>query len=144
MKIKYFMIVSAFAALAACTNNPNNTSAPAQPVKTETSASTQTQANNLNSGDSRVFVCENGMTANVTYMIDEREDKENAIHLNVDTIGTSAHLTQKVSASGERYAADKGFYDKATEWHEKGGEAYFEFTDPYGNKTETTCNVKTK
>ena len=29
--------------------------------------------------------------------------------------------------------------DCGAEWHQKGGEAFFAFTDSYGNKVETTC-----
>ena len=147
MKIKYFALTAAVVALAACTSN--NFSSSAQPQHQhqhhEHAGHSHSHSHNvahLNSGDSRVFSCQNGMTATVKYTIDERNGQNNAVNVSVDTISNSVNLPQAVSGSGVRYASDRGFYNKATEWHEKAGEAYFAFTDPYGNKVETSCNAK--
>ena len=54
----------------------------------------------------------------------------------------STTLNQAVSGSGSRYISNNGFYNKTTEWHVKGSEAYFAFNDPYGNSVETSCQEK--
>lgn len=79
------------------------------------------------------FRCDNGMNARVEYLGQDR------IRIAVDTIGSATVLNRAVSGSGERYASKQGFYNHATEWHEKGGDAVFSFTDPYGNRVDTSC-----
>ena len=37
---------------------------------------------------------------------------------------------------------NRGLFGKGAEWHEKNGEAFFSFTDPYGNRVETSCRVR--
>ena len=79
------------------------------------------------------FRCDNGMNARVECLGQDR------IRIAVDTIGSATVLNRAVSGSGERYASKQGFYNHATEWHEKGGDAVFSFTDPYGNRVDTSC-----
>lgn len=50
-----------------------------------------------------------------------------------------ARLQRVSAASGERYFAEKGLFGKATEWHQKQGEAVFAFTDAAGTRIETVC-----
>jgi len=80
------------------------------------------------------FECENGLS------VQARRAGGNRMELNMD--GKTAVLSGDTAASGERYVSANGLYGKATEWHQKGGEAYFEFTDPYGNKVETSCRAR--
>lgn len=80
------------------------------------------------------FECENGLS------VQARRTGGNRMELNMD--GKTAVLSGDIAASGERYVSANGLYGKATEWHQKGGEAYFEFTDPYGNKVETSCRAR--
>ncbi|HFC6387178.1 TPA: MliC family protein [Neisseria bacilliformis] len=80
------------------------------------------------------FECENGLS------VQARRAGGNRMELNMD--GKTAVLSGDIAASGERYVSANGLYGKATEWHQKGGEAYFEFTDPYGNKVETSCRAR--
>ena len=77
------------------------------------------------------FECVNGLIVEVQH---SGQDRLTLIH-----DGKRANLKREVSASGERYAAKNGLYDKPTEWHQKGNEAFFQFSDPYGNNVETTC-----
>ena len=53
-----------------------------------------------------------------------------------------AVLKSAVAGSGERYTSNTGLFGKGAEWHQKGSEAFFAFTDPYGNKVETSCNAR--
>lgn len=77
------------------------------------------------------FECENGFIVEVQH---SGQDRLTLIH-----DGKRANLKREVSASGERYAAKNGLYGKPTEWHQKGNEAFFQFSDPYGNNVETSC-----
>lgn len=67
---------------------------------------------------------------------------QDRIRLTTNTGTGRADLRLAPSGSGERYAANRGFYRKPTEWHVKNNEAMFTFTDPYNNKVETTCTRK--
>ncbi|MGF6147563.1 Membrane-bound lysozyme-inhibitor of c-type lysozyme [Kingella potus] len=80
------------------------------------------------------FGCRNGLSVQVNSMGSDR--------IKLDLDGQAVVLSADVSASGERYVSANGLYGKATEWHQKGGEAVFEFTDPYGNKVETVCQAR--
>ena len=72
------------------------------------------------------FECENGLIVEVQH---SGQDRLTLIH----------DGKREISASGERYAAKNGLYGKPTEWHQKSNEAFFQFSDPYGNNVETTC-----
>lgn len=78
-----------------------------------------------------VFQCENGLAPKVMVRGD-------SLMLVLDEQQKTV-LTRTAAASGELFAADKGLYGKRTEWHQKGSTAAFEFTDPYGNTVQTTC-----
>ncbi|MDO4644095.1 MAG: MliC family protein [Cardiobacteriaceae bacterium] len=78
------------------------------------------------------FDCQNGLGVNVRNLSNEQ------IEVRVDD--KSAVLQRDVSGSGERYTSNNGLFGRGAEWHQKGNEAFFGFTDPYGNKVETTCN----
>lgn len=81
------------------------------------------------------FKCRNDMTVTIKYLGNDR------IGLSINTdASTSAVLSQARAASGELYTGERGLYNKATSWHQKAGEAYFSFRDPYNNLVETTCN----
>ena len=83
--------------------------------------------------DARVqsFSCENGLSVQV------RNLSTNQVELRLDD--KVATLSSAVAGSGERYVANQGLFGKGAEWHQKGSEAFFGFTDPYGNKVETSC-----
>ena len=81
------------------------------------------------------FKCRNDMTVTIKYLGNDRI----GLSINTDT-STSAVLSQARAASGELYTGERGLYNKATSWHQKAGEAYFSFRDPYNNLVETTCN----
>ncbi|OFO67579.1 hypothetical protein HMPREF3022_07245 [Neisseria sp. HMSC065C04] len=86
--------------------------------------------------DARVqlFSCENGLSVQV------RNLSTNQIELRLDD--KVATLSSAVAGSGERYVANQGLFGKGAEWHQKGSEAFFGFTDPYGNKVETSCSAR--
>ena len=79
------------------------------------------------------FNCENGLAVHV------RSLSTDSIELRLDD--KRAVLKSAVAGSGERYTSNKGLFGKGAEWHQKGSEAFFAFTDPYGNKVETSCNA---
>nr|WP_281168321.1 MliC family protein [Conchiformibius kuhniae] len=83
------------------------------------------------------YACRTGQGVTVRYLGNSRI----ALSLNTDR-NARAVLKQTRAASGELYTAGKGLYGKATEWHQKNGEAVFEFRDRYGNKTATVCRKK--
>ena len=80
------------------------------------------------------YNCENGLSVRVRQLggdrIERALDDKRAI------------LNAAVSGSGERYTAGSGLFGRGAEWHSKGNEAYFEFTDPYGNKVNTSCRLR--
>ena len=86
--------------------------------------------------DARVqsFSCENGLSVQV------RNLSTNQVELRLDD--KVATLSSAVAGSGERYVANQGLFGKGAEWHQKGSEAFFGFTDPYGNKVETSCSAR--
>ena len=80
------------------------------------------------------FSCENGLSVQV------RNLSTNQVELRLDD--KVATLSSAVAGSGERYVANQGLFGKGAEWHQKGSEAFFGFTDPYGNKVETSCSAR--
>lgn len=86
--------------------------------------------------DGRVqsFSCENGLSVQI------RNLSTDQVELRLDD--KVATLSSAVAGSGERYVANQGLFGKGAEWHQKGSEAFFGFTDPYGNKVETSCSAR--
>ena len=86
--------------------------------------------------DARVqaFSCENGLSVQI------RNLSTDQVELRLDD--KVATLSSAVAGSGERYVANQGLFGKGAEWHQKGSEAFFGFTDPYGNKVETSCSAR--
>ena len=86
--------------------------------------------------DARVqsFSCENGLSVQI------RNLSTDQVELRLDD--KVATLSSAVAGSGERYIANQGLFGKGAEWHQKGSEAFFGFTDPYGNKVETSCSAR--
>lgn len=80
------------------------------------------------------FSCENGLSVQV------RNLSTNQVELRLDD--KVATLSSAVAGSGERYVANQGLFGKGAEWHQKDSEAFFGFTDPYGNKVETSCSAR--
>ncbi len=81
-----------------------------------------------------VFSCENGLSVHI------RQMGSGKIELRLDD--KRAVLSSDVAASGERYTAEHGLFGNGTEWHQKGGEAFFGFADAYGNVVETSCRIR--
>ncbi|MDK4689597.1 MliC family protein [Kingella negevensis] len=129
MSIKRLSLAAVLlASLAACSsNNATQPTTPAAPAEQPAQTAVLT-------GNVTKFACENGQTVTL------KQNGSESVTLAVDTIGSSVELTRAVSGSGVRYASNKGFYNKPTEFHFKGAEGYLEFTDPYGNKVKTNCN----
>ncbi len=82
------------------------------------------------------FECENGVGGSLS------QTDVNGLRISLNTDSQSAHLSRVRAASGALFASDNGLYGKRTEWHEKNGEAVFQFADPYGNVVETRCRLK--
>lgn len=127
MKIKSLLSVAAVLTLAACV----------APVSNQTHSHDHGHHDHghshAQSGSTKQFSCDNGLT------VQTRQLGNNKIELAME--GKQAVLTQTRSASGELYTADKGLFGSGAQWHAKGGEAFFSFADPYGNKVETSCNA---
>lgn len=123
---------------AACTSNSNSNKTSTTNSSTTSSASHTTSSVAKNEAVSRneTFECRNGMTVSLT------QNNVNSLSISVDTNNSSATLHRTQAASGELYTNKQGLNGKNTEWHEKGGEAVFEFSDPYGNVTETVCKMQ--
>lgn len=138
MNIRYLSAAVAACVLAACQSPmPIPTSTSVQPTQpAQPAAHTHSQVNNPVLAKAQKFECKKGMTATVKYLGND------TISLAVDTIGAEIKLTQAVSGSGERFVNNNGFYNKTTEWHQKGNSGYFTFADPYGNVVETSCSAK--
>ena len=82
------------------------------------------------------FECENGVGGSLS------QTDVNGLRISLNTDSQSAYLPRVRAASGALFASDNGLYGKRTEWHEKNGEAVFQFADPYGNVVETRCRLK--
>lgn len=82
------------------------------------------------------FECENGVGGSLS------QTDVNGLRISLNTDSQSAHLPRVRAASGALFASDNGLYGKRTEWHEKNGEAVFQFADPYGNVVETRCRLR--
>ena len=82
------------------------------------------------------FECENGVGGSLS------QTDVNGLRISLNTDSQSAHLPRVRAASGALFASDNGLYGKRTEWHEKNGEAGFQFADPYGNVVETRGRLK--
>ncbi len=77
------------------------------------------------------FECKNGMSVNVENI---GEDK-----VKLTVANRSAQLTRTSAASGELYTGNTGLWGTGAEWHQKGSEAYFEYTGLHGVKGATVC-----
>lgn len=77
------------------------------------------------------FECKNGMSVNVENI---GEDK-----VKLTVANRSAQLTRTSAASGELYTGNTGLWGTGAEWHQKGSEAYFEYTGLHGAKGATVC-----
>lgn len=82
------------------------------------------------------FECENGVGGSLS------QTDVNGLRISLNTDSQSTHLPRVRAASGALFASDNGLYGKRTEWHEKNGEAVFQFADPYGNVVETRCRLR--
>lgn len=122
MKVKALLAIAAAMSLAAC-------AAP------EAHRHDHGQRHDMhNHGRVQSFSCENGLSVQV------RNLSTNQVELRLDD--KVATLSSAVAGSGERYVANQGLFGKGAEWHQKGSEAFFGFTDPYGNKVETSCSAR--
>lgn len=126
MKVKALLAIAAAMSLAAC----------AAPEAHRHDHGQRHEHNHDMSSRGRVqsFSCENGLSVQV------RNLSTNQVELRLDD--KVATLSSAVAGSGERYLANQGLFGKGAEWHQKGSEAFFGFTDPYGNKVETSCSAR--
>ena len=126
MKVKALLAIAAAMSLAAC----------AAPEAHRHDHGQRHEHNHdmHNHGRVQSFSCENGLSVQV------RNLSTNQVELRLgDKVAT---LSSAVAGSGERYVANQGLFGKGAEWHQKGSEAFFGFTDPYGNKVETSCSAR--
>ncbi|OSI16207.1 hypothetical protein BWD09_07645 [Neisseria dentiae] len=79
------------------------------------------------------YSCRNGLSVAIRQLDSDR------IELRLDDKRTV--MTIAPSGSGSRYVSNRGLFGTGAQWHEKGGSAMFDFTDPYGNEVETTCRA---
>lgn len=84
------------------------------------------------------FVCENGDQATITYLSEDAVE----VSLKYDTTKPKKVRLQRVAgASGERFAASKGFFGWGATWHEKGGEANLSYNTQEG-EVSVACQRK--
>lgn len=126
MNVKALSLIASVLALAACAapeaSRPHHGHMKRMPDQVRTAPVVQS------------FACENGLSVRVRHLNNQQ------IELRLDD--KRAVLSSAVAASGERYTASNGLFGRGAEWHQKGGEAFFGFTDPYGNQVETSCRVR--
>ncbi len=83
------------------------------------------------------FECQNGIDVAVKHLGNDQ------IELTTSPDAKRAVLTQVSSGSGERYVGNTGLWGNGGEWHQKGGEVYFEYIGVHGGKPKhTTCTAK--
>lgn len=81
-------------------------------------------------GAMHTFKCENGLMPTI-------QMGEDNLILQLGEEKTK--LTHVPAASGELFAEQQGLNGKNTQWHQKGNEAYFEFTNSEDQLVQTTC-----
>ena len=131
MKVKALLAIVASLSLAACAV-PDE--APRHHGHSHGHNHDHGHAHQQQGGINASFNCENGLAVHV------RSLSTDSIELRLDD--KHAVLKSAVAGSGERYTSNTGLFGKGAEWHQKGSEAFFAFTDPYGNKVETSCNAR--
>ena len=139
MKVKALLAIAAAMSLAACAAPEAHRHDHGQRHEhnhDHSHAHEHGQQNHDMSSRGRVqsFSCENGLSVQV------RNLSTDQVELRLDD--KVATLSSAVAGSGERYVANQGLFGKGAEWHQKGSEAFFGFTDPYGNKVETSCSAR--
>ena len=127
MKVKALLAIVASLSLAAC-------AVPDEAPRHGGHDHDHGHAHQQQGGINASFNCENGLAVHV------RSLSTDSIELRLDD--KHAVLKSAVAGSGERYTSNTGLFGKGAEWHQKGSEAFFAFTDPYGNKVETSCNAR--
>ena len=80
------------------------------------------------------YSCRNGLAVQIYRVNDDR------IELHLDDKRTVMNNVR--SGSGALYVSDRGLFGTGAQWHSKGGNAVFEFKDPYGNNVKTTCQAR--
>ncbi len=103
---------------AACTSNSTKTSTTNSSTTSSASHTTSSVAKNEAVSRNGTFECRNGMTVSLT------QNNVNSLSISVDTNNSSATLYRTQAASGALYTNK------------------LEFSDPYGNVTETVCKMQ--
>lgn len=85
----------------------------------------------------KLYTCQNGFVVQADYT---SPDDAALTYGLLNDISNQTKLTNVPSGSGSLYASA----DRNTEWHTKGNTGVLTFTDPYGNKTTTSCKVETR
>ena len=135
MKVKALLAIAAAMSLAACAAPEAHRHDHGQHHEHNHAHEHGHQHHDMHNHDRvQSFSCENGLSVQV------RNLSTNQVELRLDD--KVATLSSAVAGSGERYVANQGLFGKGTEWHQKGSEAFFGFTDPYGNKVETSCSAR--
>ena len=135
MKLKAVLAVAAILSLGACAApDHERNDAPRHEHHHDHGMNHEGHNHSHDGRSSQSFECQNGLAVTV------RNLDTNRIELSLDD--KRAVLSSAVSGSGERYVANRGLFGKGAEWHQKGGEAFFSFVDPYGNKVDTSCNQR--
>lgn len=103
---------------------------------TSTPASTTTQASTSTSVLVQKFSCNIGLDVTVKHLGNDQ------IELTTSPDVKRAVMTQVPSGSGERYASNTGLWGNGGSWHQKGGEAYFEYVGVHGGQPKgATCTA---
>lgn len=130
MKAKLFCLFAASALmLSACAAPDNGHSGHPPHAKHDHLHDHGSQGHNT--AQSTRYSCRNGLAVSIRRLDNDR------IELRLNDKHTV--MNRATSGSGVRYASSRGLFGKGAQWHEKGGDALFNFTDPYGNEVETSC-----
>lgn len=103
---------------------------------TTTPTTTATQVGTPTTALVQKFTCNIGLDVTIKHLGDDQ------IELTTSPDVKRAVMTQVPSGSGERYATNTGLWGNGGSWHQKGGEAYFEYVGVHGGQPKSaTCTA---
>lgn len=117
------MAALALTALAGCATKPT--------APTTSNTTTNPSATTTSTPLSARYSCDIGLDVTVRHLGNSQ------IELTTSD-GKRGVLTQAVSGSGERYTTNQGLWGNGGAWHQKGGQAYFEYVGVHGGAPKST------
>lgn len=133
MNQKWILGLVATLVLTACGQQASHAPVASETASAENSASVVASEVASAPVQATAFVCENQLQVQTVHTT------ENELLLAAN--GQEVVLKIDVSGSGERYTSEKGLNGQASEWHQKGDDAMFVYTDEQGKVVETACKA---